>query len=88
MTETRLVVIKILAILVLTYLFIAGIGAMGHSINPFDQGVSARIMTATKSPLIALFIAIPATSLVQSSSTTSSIVVGIIAAGAICCLAS
>ncbi len=76
-------VIKILSIFVFLYLFIVGIGAMGHSFKLFGKEFSERILTTTSSPLVGLFIGILATSLVQSSSTTTSIVVGMVAGGAI-----
>ena len=75
--------LKLAGILVFLYLFIVGIGAMGHSFKLFGSEFSERILNTTASPLVGLFIGILATSLVQSSSTTTSIVVGMVAGGAI-----
>ncbi len=75
--------LKLAGILVFLYLFIVGIGAMGHSFTLFGSEFSERILNTTASPLVGLFIGILATSLVQSSSTTTSIVVGMVAGGAI-----
>ncbi len=75
--------LKLAGILVFLYLFIVGIGAMGHSFKLFGSEFSERILNTTASPLAGLFIGILATSLVQSSSTTTSIVVGMVAGGAI-----
>ncbi len=83
MRANSLVIAKLLAIVVCLYLFIVGIGGMGHSVKLFDPEVATKILTATESPLLALFIGILATSLVQSSSTTTSIIVGMVAGGAI-----
>ncbi len=77
------VALKLLGILLCLYLFIVGIGAMGYSFKLFGSEFSQEILTATDSPLVALFIGILATSLVQSSSTTTSLIVGMVAAGAI-----
>lgn len=76
-------ILKLISILVFLYLFIVGIGAMGHSLKLFGSEFSERILNTTASPLVGLFIGILATSLVQSSSTTTSIVVGMVAGGAI-----
>jgi uncharacterized membrane protein YeaQ/YmgE (transglycosylase-associated protein family) len=65
--------IKILGAAVCIYLFIVGIGGM-----EFSQ----KTLEATFSPLIGLFIGILATTIVQSSSTTTSIVIGMVAADA------
>ena len=75
--------LKLAGILVFLYLFIVGIGAMGHSFKLFGSEFSERILSTTASPIVGLFIGILATSLVQSSSTTTSIVVGMVAGGAI-----
>jgi len=75
--------LKIVGILAFLYLFIVGIGAMGYSLKLFGREFSERILNTTASPLAGLFIGILATSLVQSSSTTTSIVVGMVAGGAI-----
>jgi len=79
-------ILKLFGILVFLYLFIVGIGAMGYSLKLFElfgREFSERILNTTASPLAGLFIGILATSLVQSSSTTTSIVVGMVAGGAI-----
>lgn len=84
MSRSQLVtLLKIVGILAFLYLFIVGIGAMGYSLKLFGREFSERILNTTASPLAGLFIGILATSLVQSSSTTTSIVVGMVAGGAI-----
>ncbi len=76
-------VAKLLGIVLFLYLFIVGIGAMGHSFKLFGKEFSERILATTASPLVSMFIGLLATSLVQSSSTTTSIIVGMVAGGAI-----
>jgi sodium-dependent phosphate cotransporter len=56
---------------------------MGYSFKLFGKEFSQKILEATSSPLIGLFIGILATTIVQSSSTTTSIVIGMVAAEAI-----
>ncbi len=41
--EDSLTILKVLAIGVLLYLFIVGIGAMGHSFELFGEDVSDRV---------------------------------------------
>ncbi|MBE0541798.1 MAG: Na/Pi symporter [Verrucomicrobia bacterium] len=74
---------KCLGIVACLYLFIVGIGGMGESFQLFGKGFSEQILQTTASPFVGLFIGILATSLVQSSSTTTSIIVGMVAGGAI-----
>ncbi|MCK4578995.1 MAG: Na/Pi symporter [Candidatus Marinimicrobia bacterium] len=83
MLKKLLPLIKVVAIFIFLYLFIVGIGAMGYSFKLFGKEFSERILTTTASPLVGLFIGILATSLVQSSSSTTSIIVGMVAGGAI-----
>ena len=78
-----LIVLKAASIILFLYLFIVGIGAMGHSFKLFSRDFSERILATTASPLVGLVIGILATSLVQSSSTTTSIIVGMVAGGAL-----
>ena len=47
MTETRLTMLKLVAILVLVYLLVVGIGAMGHSFKHFGEGFTEGIVRAT-----------------------------------------
>ena len=81
--ERIVFVARVLAILVCLYLFLVGIAGIGHSFQLFGGGFSDAVLTATQSPVAALFIGILATSLVQSSSTTSSVIVGMVAGGTV-----
>ena len=78
-----LTIIKILGVAACLYLFLVGIGGMGYSFKLFGKEFSQKILEATSSPLIGLFIGILATTIVQSSSTTTSIIIGMVAAEAI-----
>ena len=81
MRSTTKTLAKILAVAVLLYLFLVSIGLMGAAFKGFGKGFAENLIKTTSNPFIALFIGIFATSLVQSSSTTTSIVVGVVGSG-------
>ena len=83
MTNNWETLAKFAAIVLLVYLFVVGIGAMGYSFMLMGRESSNALIRATESPLVALFVGILATSLVQSSSTTTSLIVGLVASGAL-----
>jgi len=76
--KTALQVILLFGIL---YLFLVSIGLMGASFKMFGKGFATQLVETTTNPFVGLFVGILATTLVQSSSTTTSLVVGIVAAG-------
>ncbi len=75
--------LKVAGIVAALYFFIVGVGGMGHAFKLFGVEFAERILTATANPFTGLFIGILATSLVQSSSTSTSIIVGMVAGGAL-----
>ena len=81
--DRLLTIVKILGVAACLYLFLVGIGGMSYSFKLFGKEFSQKILEATSSPLIGLFIGILATTIVQSSSTTTSIIIGMVAAEAI-----
>jgi sodium-dependent phosphate cotransporter len=72
---------KVLAVAILLYLFLISISLMGAAFKGFGKGFAENLIRTTSNPFVGLFIGILATSLVQSSSTTTSVVVGIVGAG-------
>lgn len=66
----------------LIYLFLISIGLVGASFKLFGKDLAHQVFEFTSHPVCGLFIGILATSLVQSSSLTTSIVVGMVAGGA------
>ena len=74
-------VLKTVAIFAVLYLFLVSIGLIGAAFKGFGKGYAESLMSSNSGPLIGLFIGVLATSLIQSSSTTTSIVVGMVAAG-------
>ena len=84
MNKERLITIaKILGVAVCLYLFLVGIGGMGYSFKLFGKEFSQKILESTDSAFVGLFIGILATTIVQSSSTTTSVIIGMVAAEAI-----
>jgi sodium-dependent phosphate cotransporter len=79
--ETRQKILKILFIILTVYLFLLSIKLLGHSFKLFGKGFAESMIQMTSNPFAGLIIGIVATSLIQSSSTTTSIVVGLVAAG-------
>ncbi len=65
------------------YLFLLSIQLMGGSFKYFGKGLAETLLSTTSNPFSGLFIGLLATALVQSSSTTTSIVVGLVAVGGI-----
>ncbi|MGB5893124.1 MAG: Na/Pi symporter [Ignavibacteriaceae bacterium] len=70
-------------LLLFLYLFFLSLGMMGGSLKLFGKDFSETLIATTTNPFIGLFIGILATSVIQSSSSTTSIVVGMVAAGAL-----
>ncbi len=81
--EKLLTALKILGVIASLYLFLIGIGGMGAAFKGEFKETAAKLLEATRSPIVGLFIGILATTIVQSSSTTTSLIVGLVAAGAV-----
>lgn len=75
--------LRVLTVLALLYLFFLGLDLMGLSFKLFGKGFAERLLTGTSDPFVGLVVGILATSLVQSSSTTTSMTVALVAAGGI-----
>lgn len=65
------------------YLFFISLQLMGDGMKMFGKGFSQALIETTTNPFIGLFIGILATSIVQSSSSTTSMVVAMVAGGAL-----
>jgi sodium-dependent phosphate cotransporter len=72
--------LKILGVLALLYLFFVSIQLMGDSFKTWTA-FSRALIEQSQNPFIGLFIGVLATSVIQSSSTTTSMVVGFVASG-------
>jgi solute carrier family 34 (sodium-dependent phosphate cotransporter) len=65
------------------YVFLVSIGLLGGAFKLFGKDLAHQLIEMTSNPLVGLFAGILATTLAQSSSTTTSIVVGLVAGGAL-----
>jgi len=74
---------KILLLIILLYLFMLSITLLGSAFKLFGKDFARQLIATTSNPLVGLVIGILATSIVQSSSTTTSIVVGLVGANAL-----
>jgi len=72
---------RIFAVLFFLYLFFVSISLMSHAFEGFGSGFAERLIATTSNPFVGLFIGILATSIIQSSGTTTSMVVAFVAAG-------
>ncbi|NOX16867.1 MAG: hypothetical protein GXO87_01105 [Chlorobi bacterium] len=65
------------------YLFFLSLELMGGAMKIFGKEFAHTLIKTTSNPFVGLFIGILATSVIQSSSSTTSIVVGMVAGGAL-----
>ena len=73
--------VRIIQLIIFLYLFLFSISLMGASLKMFGKGFAETLIATTSVPLVGLFIGVLATSLIQSSSSTTAIVVGMVGGG-------
>ncbi len=83
MNDKLKTVFKILGVILALYLFLVGIKGLSSGIKLLGGDFANQIMTTTSNPFIALLVGILATTLFQSSSTTTSLIVGMVSTGAL-----
>lgn len=71
---------KALLTLALLYLFLVGVDGLGGGFKALGQNAVQQFFDATGNPFVALMVGILATTLVQSSSVTTAMIVGLVAA--------
>ncbi len=81
MSYRKALLLRALMLAVLLYGFFLGLDLMGLAFKLFGKGFAEVLIAKTANPFVGLFIGILATSLVQSSSTTTSMTVALVAAG-------
>ncbi|KKN29910.1 hypothetical protein LCGC14_0839340 [marine sediment metagenome] len=74
-------IFNLLKLLIFLYIFIFSLELMGTSLKMMGKGMATTLIQTTTNPFVGLFVGILATSLIQSSSSTTSIVVGLVAGG-------
>ena len=75
-----MVTLKIIGVLISLYLFLFGLDLMGGSFSALGSKGAGNLFTFSDNPIAGLMVGILATVLVQSSSTSTSIVVGLVGA--------
>jgi sodium-dependent phosphate cotransporter len=74
-------ILKLLLLALFLYLFLLSIELMGSAMKGMGKGFAEGLLSTTANPFVSLVIGIFTTSLIQSSSTTTSIIVGLVAGG-------
>lgn len=69
------------AVILLVYLLLAAVSIIGNGFEIASGGAAAQLFEFATNPVIALMIGIVATAAIQSSSTVTSIIVGLVAGG-------
>ncbi len=75
------IALKILALIGLLYLFILAITMLGAAFKMLGADVANAILQATANPLVGVAIGVLSTAVIQSSSTTTSVIVGMVGGG-------
>ncbi len=72
--------VRALTVLFLLYVFLVAVNGLGSGFRSLGEGVLDSFFAATENPFIALMVGILGTTLVQSSSVTTAMIVGLVAA--------
>ncbi len=76
-------VVRIIIFLAGLYVFLLSIELLGTGFNGLGAGFTSTLFSLTATPLMGLFIGLLVTSICQSSSSTTSVVVGLVACGSL-----
>ena len=79
----RLLPFRVAALVAYGVLFVVSIELLTLSFTLVGSGVARQLIASTANPLVGLFIGIVTTAILQSSSITTSLTVGLVAAGAL-----
>ncbi len=71
---------RVVLLFVLLYIFLVGVNGLGGGLRLLGGGLLESFFRATSNPFLGLIVGILGTSLVQSSSVTTSLIVGMVAA--------
>lgn len=75
--------VRALLVVALIYLFLSGVSLLEEGINVMGADTQERLFSKVDHPLAGLFVGILGTVLVQSSSASTSVIVGLVASGAV-----
>ena len=81
--DTLFILIKVSGVFGALYMFLVGIKGMSSAIKHMGADVADTIFTTTSDPFVALFIGVFSTVLFHSSSTTTSLIVGMVSSGSL-----
>lgn len=73
--------LRVLLVLSLLFIFLCGVGGLGSGFKGLGKGVLSSFFEATSNPFVALVVGILGTTLVQSSSVSTSMIVAMVGAG-------
>lgn len=76
-----LLILKLIALSAVMYLFFFSLELMGVAFKLLGKDTAEKLLSMTSNPFAGLFIGILTTSIIQSSSTTTSMVVGMVGSG-------
>ncbi|MFH1239849.1 MAG: Na/Pi symporter [Candidatus Diapherotrites archaeon] len=76
-------IMKMVFLALILYMFLVGIKLMGHGFKLFGSEFAEALIQATTNPLVAVSIGLLATTILQSSSTTTALIVGLVAGDAL-----
>jgi len=74
---------RIFLLVLVLFIFLLSLNLMSDGFKLLGKDIAEQIITITSNPFVGLFVGLLATSLVQSSSTTTSMIVAIVASGAL-----
>jgi sodium-dependent phosphate cotransporter len=74
------ILLRLTTILLLLFVFLLGVKGLGDGFKMLGRDLLEAFFSATENPFIGLMVGILATTLVQSSSVTTSMIVGLVAA--------
>ncbi len=72
--------VRALAVILLLFVFLLGVNGLGEGFKSLGRGLLDSFFAATENPFMGLMVGLLATTLVQSSSVTTSLIVGFVAA--------
>ena len=71
---------RILTVLALLFIFLLGVNGLGDAFKSLGRGLLDSFFAATENPFMGLMVGLLATTLVQSSSVSTALIVGLVAA--------
>ena len=74
---------RVLFLIFILFVFLVSLNMMSGGFKLLGKDVAEQIISVTSNPFVGLFVGLLATALVQSSSTTTSMIVAIVASGAL-----